>query len=114
MNTSIQQINNTNFGKIITGVNAKRKICSQNCPKRIINVFISNRKAIRKSGINKLNKFDVILDYSERIGYFLQICTKQGDADHRTNSIFENIVNTEECINKIREWGKQWNKKFLF
>ena len=112
MQISIQQ-KNLYFGRLITGNTAKRKLCETNCPKHIINQFVSHRKTIRKSGINKLNKVDVILEYSDGLGYRAQISSHDKGVINFKNAIFREITNTQECIKKLKTWGEFWDSQFM-
>ena len=101
---------NTNFKRLITGDGAKNKLCSKDCPKNIANKFISYRKVILKSKINKLDNIDIIIDYNNN--YYLTVRPKNIESERPHNAHFPNIANSKECIQLLKKWGDYWNKYF--
>lgn len=105
--------NQTNFGRLYTGLGTKKKLCDSSCSKDLVNLFINKRKAVWKSGINNLEFVDVILDYKDNIGYVLNIIKKspkEWDFAKILDS-FSFFSNTEEHVIKLKEWGIRWNNQ---
>ena len=107
MNINRINDNSTAFKKLYSGETTKRKLCSPNCPKNIVNKFVHTRNVIRKAGINKLNSINIVLEYNEHKGFEAVIQSLKGRLPRYSteNPIFTGIVDTEKCIEQLKKWG---------
>ena len=98
------------FGRLYTGNNAKRQLCSSDNAKNMANKFISLKKILYKQHYSKAKHIDAIIDYNNKDGFFLWISNKHGVLPSAEKSpFFKNIINTEKCINELTEWVNYWN-----
>lgn len=104
---------NINFSKLFTADKLKETIRKGNCSKQFVNQYIRVKKTIWKSRINTLDNVNIILNYENGKGYTAIICSNKSDEILNQNAKFFNIVNTDNCIKQLKEWGEYWNNKYV-